>query len=199
MDWRYGSAGRASAAPRAARRRLAAASALQPVVTSVRPAATDEVPATKCRTSRSGLSERFDGAARVDPPVRRGQASGNTSCQDARCQHGSVRRLHLDESYGWRRVAVLVWADACRCALRRNRRERSMPEMASTEPTMTEREARVIAAAARVLGGTDAAHAYVRTRNFHSGARDRWSCSGNHEGERAVLNEVQAHADGGPI
>lgn len=67
------------------------------------------------------------------------------------------------------------------------------------ESELALRAARVTTAAAEVLGGYDAARRYMRTRNFALGGAMPMELIQTAEGERLVLNELQAHADGGPL
>jgi uncharacterized protein (DUF2384 family) len=61
------------------------------------------------------------------------------------------------------------------------------------------RAARVTAAAAEVLGDFDMARQYMHTRNFALGGATPAELLKTSEGERMVLNELQAHAEGGPL
>jgi hypothetical protein len=61
------------------------------------------------------------------------------------------------------------------------------------------RAARAAIAAAEVLGGFEAAHKYLRTRNFALGGATPLELLKTAEGERLVMNELQAQADSGPI
>ena len=61
------------------------------------------------------------------------------------------------------------------------------------------RAARVTTAAAEVLGGFDAARRYLRTRNFALGGSTPLDLLRTAEGERLVMNELQAQAEGGPL
>lgn len=61
------------------------------------------------------------------------------------------------------------------------------------------RAARVSTAAAEVLGGFDAARRYLRTRNFALGGATPLDLLKTAEGERLVMNELQAQADSGPL
>jgi uncharacterized protein (DUF2384 family) len=61
------------------------------------------------------------------------------------------------------------------------------------------RAARVTLAAAEALGSFDAARQYMRTRNFALGGATPAELLRTGDGERLVLNELQAHADGGPL
>ncbi len=70
-------------------------------------------------------------------------------------------------------------------------------DVAASERAM--RAARVATAAAGVLGGFDAARKYMHTRNFALGGATPAELLKTGEGERLVLNELQAHAEGGPI
>jgi uncharacterized protein (DUF2384 family) len=69
--------------------------------------------------------------------------------------------------------------------------------IAASERAM--RAARVATAAAEVLGSFDAARKYMRTRNFALGGATPAELLKTAEGERLLLNELQAHAEGGPI
>ena len=57
----------------------------------------------------------------------------------------------------------------------------------------------VTTAAARVLGSYKAARAYMHTPNFALGGATPAKLVKTSEGERIVLNELQAQADGGPL
>lgn len=61
------------------------------------------------------------------------------------------------------------------------------------------RAARVTLAAAEVLGSFDAARRYMHTRNFALGGATPADLLRTGDGERLVLNELQAHAEGGPL
>jgi uncharacterized protein (DUF2384 family) len=61
------------------------------------------------------------------------------------------------------------------------------------------RAARVTAAAAEVLGDFDMARKYMHTKNFALGGATPAELLKTSEGERLVLNELQAHAEGGPL
>jgi hypothetical protein len=70
------------------------------------------------------------------------------------------------------------------------------------DPGRTElvlRMTRATLTAAEVLGSLDAARAYLRTRNFALGGATPLELLQSAEGERIVLNELQAQADGGPV
>jgi putative toxin-antitoxin system antitoxin component (TIGR02293 family) len=70
-------------------------------------------------------------------------------------------------------------------------------DTAASERAM--RAARVATAAAEVLGSFDAARKYMHTKNFALGGSTPAELLKTSEGERLVLNELQAHADGGPL
>jgi len=70
-------------------------------------------------------------------------------------------------------------------------------DTAASERAM--RAARVTTAAAEVLGSFDAARKYMHARNFALGGATPAELLKTAEGERLVLNELQAQADGGPI
>lgn len=53
--------------------------------------------------------------------------------------------------------------------------------------------------AAEVLGSYDAARAYMHTRNFALGGATPAEFIKTPEGERTVLNELHAQAEGGPL
>jgi uncharacterized protein (DUF2384 family) len=61
------------------------------------------------------------------------------------------------------------------------------------------RAARVTATAAEVLGSYDAARKYMHTRNFALGGSTPAELLKTAEGERLVLNELQAQAEGAPL
>ena len=61
------------------------------------------------------------------------------------------------------------------------------------------RAARVTTTAAEVLGSFDAARKYVHTRNFALGGVTPAELLKTAEGERLVLNELQAQAEGAPL
>lgn len=64
---------------------------------------------------------------------------------------------------------------------------------------LTLRGARAATAAAEVLGSFDAARRYLRTKNFALGGARPIDLIKTAEGERAVLNELQAQAESGPL
>lgn len=70
-------------------------------------------------------------------------------------------------------------------------------DTAASERAM--RAARVTTAAAEVLGSFDAARKYMHTKNFALGGSTPAELLKTSEGERLVLNELQAHAEGGPL
>jgi putative toxin-antitoxin system antitoxin component (TIGR02293 family) len=70
-------------------------------------------------------------------------------------------------------------------------------DTAASEKAM--RGARATLTAADVLGSLDAARAYMHTPNFALGGNTPAELVKTSEGERIVLNELQAHADGGPL
>lgn len=70
-------------------------------------------------------------------------------------------------------------------------------DVAASERAM--RAARVATAAAEVLGSFDAARKYMHTKNFALGGSTPAELLKTGEGERLVLNELQTHAEGGPI
>jgi len=61
------------------------------------------------------------------------------------------------------------------------------------------RAARVTTAAAQVLGSFDAVRQYMRTKNFALGGSTPIDLIKTAEGERLVLNELQAQAGSGPL
>jgi uncharacterized protein (DUF2384 family) len=61
------------------------------------------------------------------------------------------------------------------------------------------RAARATIAAAELLGGFEAARRYLRTRNFALGGSVPLDLLKTAEGERLVLNELHAQAEGGPL
>jgi putative toxin-antitoxin system antitoxin component (TIGR02293 family) len=61
------------------------------------------------------------------------------------------------------------------------------------------RATRAALTAARVLGSHEAARAYLHTPNFALGGAMPAELIRTAEGERIVLNELQAHADCGPL
>ena len=70
-------------------------------------------------------------------------------------------------------------------------------DTAASERVM--RAARATLSAAQVLGDFDAARAYMHTRNFALGGATPAELVKTADGERIVLNELQAHAEGGPL
>ena len=70
-------------------------------------------------------------------------------------------------------------------------------DTAASERVM--RAARATLTAAQVLGTFDAARAYMHTRNFALGGATPAELVKTADGERIVLNELQAHAEGGPL
>jgi putative toxin-antitoxin system antitoxin component (TIGR02293 family) len=70
-------------------------------------------------------------------------------------------------------------------------------DTAASERAM--RAARVTTAAAEVLGSFDAARKYMHTKNFALGGSTPVDLLKTSEGERMVLNELQAQAEGGPL
>lgn len=61
------------------------------------------------------------------------------------------------------------------------------------------RAARATMTAAEVLGSYDAARAYMHTKNFALGGATPTELVKTSDGERIVLNELQAQAEGGPL
>lgn len=61
------------------------------------------------------------------------------------------------------------------------------------------RLARVTLTAAQMLGGFDAARRYLHTRNFALGGAAPLDLLQTSQGEGIVLNELQAHAEDGPL
>jgi hypothetical protein len=61
------------------------------------------------------------------------------------------------------------------------------------------RGGRTTTAAAEVLGGFDAARRYSRTRNFALGGSIPLELAKTAEGERLVMNELHAQAEGGAL
>lgn len=61
------------------------------------------------------------------------------------------------------------------------------------------RTARAVIAASQVLGSFEAARAYLRTRNFALGGAAPIDLLKTAEGERLVLNELHAQAEGAPL
>lgn len=70
-------------------------------------------------------------------------------------------------------------------------------DTAASERAM--RAARATMTAAEVLGSYDAARAYMHTRNFALGGATPAELVKTSDGERIVLNELQAQAEGGPL
>ena len=70
-------------------------------------------------------------------------------------------------------------------------------DTAASEKAM--RAARATMTAAEVLGGYDAARAYMHTRNFALGGATPAELVKTSDGERIVLNELDAQAEGGPL
>lgn len=70
-------------------------------------------------------------------------------------------------------------------------------DTAASERAM--RAARSTMTAAEVLGSYDAARAYMHTRNFALGGATPAELVKTSDGERIVLNELHAQAEGGPL
>jgi uncharacterized protein (DUF2384 family) len=70
-------------------------------------------------------------------------------------------------------------------------------DTAASERAM--RAARATMTAAEVLGSYDAARAYMHTRNFALGGATPAELVKTSDGERIVLNELHAQAEGGPL
>ena len=70
-------------------------------------------------------------------------------------------------------------------------------DTAASERAM--RAARATMTAAEVLGSYDAARAYMHTKNFALGGATPTELVKTSYGERIVLNELQAQAEGGPL
>ena len=70
-------------------------------------------------------------------------------------------------------------------------------DTAASEKAM--RAARATMTAAEVLGSYDAARAYMHTRNFALGGATPAELVKTSDGERIVLNELHAQAEGGPL
>ncbi len=70
-------------------------------------------------------------------------------------------------------------------------------DSAASERAM--RAARATMTAAEVLGSYDAARAYMHTRNFALGGATPAELVKTSDGERIVLNELHAQAEGGPL
>ena len=70
-------------------------------------------------------------------------------------------------------------------------------DTAASEKAM--RAARVMLTAAEVLGSYDAAREYMHTRNFALGGGTPAELVKTADGERLVLDELQAQAEGGPL
>jgi uncharacterized protein (DUF2384 family) len=70
-------------------------------------------------------------------------------------------------------------------------------DTAASERAM--RAARTTMTAAEVLGSYDAARAYMHTRNFALGGATPAELVKTSDGERIVLNELHAQAEGGPL
>ncbi|MFT4100790.1 MAG: DUF2384 domain-containing protein [Burkholderiaceae bacterium] len=71
--------------------------------------------------------------------------------------------------------------------------------LSTTESERVVRLGRVTLAAAQALGGFDQARQYLRTRNFALGGAIPLELLHTADGERLVLDELQAHAEGGPL
>lgn len=72
----------------------------------------------------------------------------------------------------------------------------------SLDPTESEkalRLARALGMAAQALGEVEEAMTYLKTPNFALGGMAPRELLQTAEGEQLVLNEIQAHADGGPV
>jgi uncharacterized protein (DUF2384 family) len=70
-------------------------------------------------------------------------------------------------------------------------------DTAASEKAM--RAARATLTAAELLGSFDAARAYLHSRNFALGGATPAELIRTADGERIVLNELQAQAEGGPL
>jgi len=73
------------------------------------------------------------------------------------------------------------------------------PRLRTDESERVIRMGRVMLAARRALGSFEAARRYVRTKNFALGGAVPLELMHTAEGERLVLDELQAHADSGPL
>jgi putative toxin-antitoxin system antitoxin component (TIGR02293 family) len=73
----------------------------------------------------------------------------------------------------------------------------SVLDTAASERAM--RGARATLTAAEVFGGFEAARAYMHTPNYALGGHTPAELIKTSEGERIVLNELQAQAEGGPL
>ena len=75
--------------------------------------------------------------------------------------------------------------------------------MTTAEPRVSEdpddRHARVMRAAIELLGSAEQAQDYLETRNFALGGACPIDLLDSPEGEKAVLDELQAHRDSGPL
>jgi uncharacterized protein (DUF2384 family) len=69
----------------------------------------------------------------------------------------------------------------------------------TTASELAMRAARVSIAAAEVLGGFETARRYIRTKNFALGGATPLDLMKTAEGERLVMNELQAQAESGPL
>jgi len=69
----------------------------------------------------------------------------------------------------------------------------------TTKSELVMRGARITVAAHQVFGSFEAAREYIQTRNFALGGARPADLMKTSEGERIVLNELQAQAGGGPL
>lgn len=63
----------------------------------------------------------------------------------------------------------------------------------------TKRATRVMTFAEKVLGSREAGRRYLRTKNFALGGVAPMDMLKTTDGEQLVLNELQAHSEGGPL
>ena len=72
-------------------------------------------------------------------------------------------------------------------------------KLSASDSELAVRTVRVWLMARKVLGDADSARRYLRTRNFALGGATPIELVQTSEGERLVLDELQAHADSGPL
>lgn len=72
-------------------------------------------------------------------------------------------------------------------------------KLSASDSELAVRTVRVWLMARKVLGDADSARRYLRTRNFALGGATPLELVQTSEGERLVLDELQAHADSGPL
>ena len=78
-------------------------------------------------------------------------------------------------------------------------RQRIGKSLGPTESEKALRLARALGMATQALGDVEEAMTYLKTPNFALGGMAPRELLQTAEGEQLVLNEIQAHADGGPV